>query len=272
MKKTKNKIAIIAGRGGLPLQLINQFKKDKREFVIIALKGAVDVNDYAEYETYFFYPGQAKKVLTLLKKEKVKELVFAGGLKRPSIWDVRLDVISYKILLKSVMQGLGDDGLLRLVMAEVENVGVKIVGAHEICPNLTFSKGILGKIKPSKQDEVNIKKGSEVLKAMADLDIGQSIIVDSGVVVGVEAIEGTEELIKRCGHHKLSEKGGVLVKMKKTHQTDKVDMPTVGIKTIEQISEAGFAGIAIEAGNVLVVDQKEVIKKANELKIFVKAF
>jgi DUF1009 family protein len=268
----KDKIAVIAGNGELPKKVINKLKKDNKEFIVISLLGAVNINDYADYENYSFYPGQMKKILSKLKECKVNKVVLAGGLKRPSIFDVRLDSLSYKILAKAVMQGLGDDALLRLIMKEIDKVGATVVGAHEICPSLTMNKGVLGKVKPSKKDSSNIDRGIKVLQATADLDIGQSIVIDEGVVIGIEAVEGTEELIKRCGKHKLSEKGGVLVKMKKSSQSDKVDMPTIGVKTIEQVYEAGFSGIAIESGNVLVINQDELIKKANELKIFIKAF
>jgi len=268
----KNKIAIIAGGGDLPLQIIKQLKKDKKDFVVVAIKGIANANDYAKYETYSFYIGQIKKVLTTLKKLSVKEIVFAGNVKRPSIFDIRLDALSYKVLLKAATHGLGDDALLRMVMKEFEKIGAKIVGAHELCPNLIIKKGVLGKVKVGKKDDHNIARGIKVLQATANLDMGQSIVIDQGVVIGIEAVEGTTELISRCGKHKLSEKGGVLVKMKKTSQSEKVDMPTIGVDTVKQVADAGLSGIAIEAGNVLVVDKDAVIKKANELKVFVKVF
>jgi len=273
LKKNKEKIALIAGDGNLPFQIIKELEKNKQDFVVIALQGFANADDFAKYETYVYYMGSMKRIITKLHSLKVKRIVFAGSVKKPSLSDIKLDSISYKILCKAIVQGFGDDRLLRLVMKELEKHNFKVVSSSEICPELLVSKGKMGKVKIHHYDKKNIQKGIKVLKATADLDIGQSVIIDQGSVLGLEAIEGTEDLIKRCKKLRISsKKAGVLVKMKKIKQSEKVDMPTVGINTLKQLEQSGFAGIAIEAGGVQVVNKEKFIETADELGLFIEIF
>ena len=144
-----------------------------------------------------------------------------------------------------------------------------MVGAHEVAEALLAPHGIIGRQKPSKHALKDIEYGKTIAHGIGALDIGQSIIVQDGVVLGVEAVEGTDQLIERCQALQSKGKGAVLVKMKKPNQDARIDMPTIGVQTIINIAEAGFAGIAVEAGGTLVIDREAVIKEANQRKVFI---
>ena len=129
--------------------------------------------------------------------------------------------------------------------------------------------GTLTKISPTPDDYLDIDRGVQILKTLSPLDIGQSIIVQQGLVLGIEAIEGTKTLIQRCALLKREGSGGVLVKMAKTGQNKKIDLPTIGPETIEDLKKAGFVGIAAEANATQVIDYEQTIKLADEMGLFI---
>ena len=164
---------------------------------------------------------------------------------------------------------MGDDSLLKIILSEAEKQGFRVVGVHSLMPELLARKGVYGKIKPNSQDELDIQQGIKVAKLLGTADVGQAVIVQKGLVLALEGIEGTANLIKRTGALKRKGGGGVLVKVAKPQQDRRVDLPTVGPKTVQSIHDAGFKGIAVETGSALMVDVEEMIKLANELDIFV---
>jgi DUF1009 family protein len=147
---------------------------------------------------------------------------------------------------------------------------MRVVGIHEVMPDLLVKEGLLTKHKPDKQALADIKRGAEVAFELGCLDVGQSVIVQQGLVLGVEGIEGTDELIKRCGTYQRKGDGGVLVKLRKPQQDMRIDLPTIGTRTIENLHAAGMRGIAVHAGNALIVNEPEVIALANKYGMFIK--
>ena len=167
------------------------------------------------------------------------------------------------------MKSLGDDGILRALVKEIEGEGMTVRGIHEVLPELLIKKGVLGKVKPSKQAKEDIRRAAEVATELGRLDVGQAVVVQQGLVLGVEGIEGTGELVRRCGDYKRKGEGGVLVKIRKPQQDMRVDLPTIGDKTVQAAYEAGLSGIALHAGNGLIVNEKETVKLADKLGLFV---
>ena len=167
------------------------------------------------------------------------------------------------------LKALGDDGILRALVKEIEAEKMKVIGIHEVMPQLLVQEGCLTKAKPDKQALSDIARGTEVALCLGELDVGQSVVVQQGLVLGMEGIEGTDELIKRSGNYRRKGDGGVLVKLRKPNQDMRIDLPTIGVKTIENAHESGLRGVAVHAGNALIVDEKEVIKLANKYKMFV---
>ncbi len=270
MENIQKKLGIIAGGGTLPRQLIEYCQKISRPFFVLAVEGnALPDLTEGNIPHLWIRMGQAGSGLKRLIEEKVEELIMIGTIRRPSFKDLIPDLRTTAFFAKVGSKALGDDGLLRAVIKEIEGEKMKVVGIQEVMPDLLAPSGLLTKKKPSKQDLIDIKRGVSAAFELGKLDIGQSVIVQEGLVLGVEAIEGTDELIKRCANYKRKGSGGVLVKLRKPQQDMRIDLPTIGQKTIDNAKQSGLDGIAIHAGNTLIVDQKEVIAYANKQGMFI---
>jgi DUF1009 family protein len=213
--------------------------------------------------------GQAGSGFKFFKDEKVDDVVMIGTIKRPSIFDNVPDLRTTAFFAKVGAKALGDDGLLRAVVDEIEKDGMKVKGIHEVMPDLLIKEGVLTKKKPTKEHLIDIKRGVEAAFELGKLDIGQAVIVQHGLVLGVEGIEGTDELIRRCKDYRRKGGGGVLVKLRKPQQDMRIDLPTIGPKSVERAHESGLEGIVVHAGNGLIVDEKETIALADKYKMFI---
>lgn len=264
------KLGIIAGGGAIPRDLINFCKENNRAYYVIAIDGNADralIDDSVPHT--WIRIGQAGTGFKKLAEEKVEEVVMIGTIKRPTVKDLVPDMRTAAFFAKVGMKSLGDDGILRALVREIESEGMVVRGIHEVLPELLIKKGVLGKVKPSKQAKEDIRRAVEVATELGRLDVGQAVIVQQGLVLGVEGIEGTGELIRRCGDYKRKGEGGVLVKVRKPQQDMRVDLPTIGDKTVLAAYDSGLAGIALHAGNGLIVNEKETIKLADKLGLFV---
>ena len=264
------KLGIIAGGGAIPRDLINFCKENKRDYFVIAIEGNADRDLIDETIPHAWIRiGQAGTGFKKLAEEIVEEVVMIGTIKRPTLKDLVPDMRTTAFFAKVGMKSLGDDGILRALVKEIESEGMVVRGIHEVLPELLIKKGVLGKVKPSKQAKEDIRRAVEVATELGRLDVGQAVIVQQGLVLGVEGIEGTGELIRRCGEYKRKGEGGVLVKVRKPQQDMRVDLPTIGDKTVQAAYDSGLSGICLHSGNGLIVNEKETIKLADKLGIFV---
>ena len=264
------KLGIVAGQGDLPIMTIKACQEQGRPFHVLAIEGHAEPERYLkDWPVSWIRLGKVGKALKIAKENNVEEIVMIGAVRRPSFLQLFPDWRGLRFFSKAGIKALGDDGLLRAAIQEIEKEGFKVIGADEILKDCVSTLGIYGKIQPDKQAMQDIAKGFEVAKELGKADVGQSVVVADGLVLGVEAIEGTDALITRSGPLARSKIKPVLVKVKKPQQERRADLPTIGVKTIENASAAGFCGIAIEAGTTLVVDKAEVIKRANKLGLFV---
>ncbi len=270
MTEIKKKLGIIAGEGQLPQILIDFCKKEKRDFFVLAIEGNADKAIFnPQIPHQWIRIGQAGTGFKLLHEQNVTEVIMIGTIKRPTLSDLVPDLRTAAFFAKIGLKSLGDDGILRALVKEIESENMRVVGIHEVLPQLLVKEGILTKTKPDKQALADIKRGIEVAFELGKLDVGQSVIVQQGLVLGVEGIEGTDELIKRCGTYKRKGDGGVLIKLRKPQQDMRIDLPTIGTKTIEQLHNAGMKGIAVHSGNALIVNEDEVIGLANKYGMFI---
>ena len=264
------KIGIIAGGGALPVALANYLEQKQQPLFVLALKGHADKHDFSDtVPLKEIRLGAIGKAFQLLKKNGVRKIVFIGSVKRPSFSEIRPDLKGLSFLAKLSLKALGDDGLLRFVIKEVENKGFDVVGIHDLMPKLLVPKGVLTHQKPSKKDIVDIERGFSVAKILGKADVGQAVIVQQGIVLSVEGIEGTKALIERTKKLKRKGEGGVLVKTIKPQQDNRIDMPTIGPETVKSIFDAGLKGIAVEAGKVLLAEAEKTIELADKLNIFI---
>jgi DUF1009 family protein len=268
-------LGVIAGGGPVPLTVAAAAEAAGRPVCIFAITGEAD-RSVAVHRHHWIRWGEIGRLFDLLAREKVGELVIAGSVTRPDYRAIRVDLGAVLSLPKilSLMVG-GDDTVLRGVVRFFEDRGYTVIGAHEVAPDLVGGEGVLGKVSPDDQSNADIQRGFEAAEALGRLDIGQAVVSIGGRVVGVEGIEGTDELLTRIadlrkrGRIRAANREGVLVKAAKPQQDLRVDMPTIGARTLELVSQAGLAGIAVEAGRVMIVDKAALVTSADRMKLFV---
>lgn len=269
------KLGIIAGAGDLPRNLMQACVQTGRPYFVLALADSAEVEtlSMAGKNGAAVRIGAIGKAIGLLRNAGCEELVLAGKVQRPKITALRPDLKGTKLLARVGAQLItGDNALLSGIVEFLEEEGFRVVGADEVVRDLLAPEGMIGNVYPDKRAQADIQFGARIARGIGALDIGQAVIVQNQLVIGVEAIEGTDRLIERCANLKLEERGGVLVKVKKPQQDARVDLPTIGVATIERVGAAGLAGIAVEAGATLIINRREVIRRADALGIFVVGF
>lgn len=267
----EGKLGLIAGGGDLPLRLIAAARADNRDIYVLAIDGQADLPavSLAAVPHDWVGIGKVGKMLDLLRAQGVRDLIFAGRIKRPSFIGLMPDARGAKFMAKVAGKALGDDGLLRAVIAELEGEGFRVLGPDELLGDLLMPDGVLGRVQPDATAWTDIRHGLNIARGIGALDIGQAVVVQQGLVLGVEAIEGTDALLARCAELKREGPGGVLVKAKKPSQERRVDLPTVGRRTVAGAAKAGLRGIAVEAGQGLLLDRDGVIAEADRLGLFI---
>jgi UDP-2,3-diacylglucosamine hydrolase len=263
------RLGIVAGGGGLPRRLVEACRAVERDFFVLALEEAADLDTVRNVPHAWCRIGAAATGLALLRDNNVTELVLAGGIRRPSLVALRPDWRAAKFFARIGYRALGDDGLLSAVVSELEQEGFRVIGPEQLLGGALVSEGPLGRLRPDAQSEADIEYGLRIARALGALDIGQAVIVQQGLVLGVEAIEGTDGLLRRCAALRQEGPGAVLVKVEKPGQERRADRPTIGLHTVLLAAETGLQGIAVEAGATIVLDREEVIRAADHAGLFV---
>lgn len=267
---SQRKLGIIAGGGSIPKMLIEHCAAQGRDFFVLAIEGNADkalITDDIPHQ--WIRIGQAGTGFKRFAEEKVQDVIMIGTIKRPGFFDLVPDLRTTAFFAKVGAKALGDDGILRALVNEIEAEGMTVRGIHEVMSDLLVKPGILGRHKPDEQALVDIRRGIDVALALGKLDVGQSVVVQQGLVLGVEGIEGTDELIRRCGEYRRKGDGGVLVKLRKPQQDMRIDLPTIGPRSVSRAQESGLRGIVVHAGNGLIVDEAETIRLADKAGLFI---
>lgn len=273
------RLAIVAGGGDLPRRVAEQARRSGRNPFVVGLKGFVDQALLAEFGGPELSVGELGRLIQLMKKEGCEEMVFAGWLKRPDFGSLKLDMKGMTSLPKILAAAKkGDDALLRSVMDVFAEAGFRIIGADDVLDELRVGAGPLGKIAPKPEHWPDIKRAAEVARISGSLEIGQGAVSCAGLILAVEAQEGTDRMLARIPELIEEIRGtpanrrGVLVKAAKPQQERRIDLPTIGVATVEGAARAGLAGIAVEAGAALVVDREKVAAAADAAGIFIVGF
>lgn len=263
-------IAIFAGRGSLPKMLIEDCQKKGRRFILFLLASENYEIDYSDFNPVNIPYGAMEKFLDTVRKNEIKNLVFIGAVNKPNFSTLKVDKKGALLLAKILANKLlGDDAVLSAVIKFFEKEGFNILRIDELLDCVVSTKSTLTKAHPDQENLEDIALGVKAIKSFSEFDVGQSLVIAQKQIVAVEALEGTDAMIKRCGGFKVDyKKKAVLLKMKKRGQSMKADLPTIGVATIENCFESGIAGIAIQANSTLVLEKDEVIKKADELGLF----
>jgi DUF1009 family protein len=216
------------------------------------------------------------KALRSLSAHKCQDVIFAGRVDRPRFTDLRLDTKGALVAPRIAAAALrGDDALLRAVVDVFEKEGHRVLGIAEAAPSLVVREGSVGRNRPSAEALQDIKKGFQVVARMGELDIGQAAAVCDGLVLAVEAAEGTDAMLERIAalperlRGTPNKRRGALVKAPKPIQDRKTDLPVIGIRTIANAAAAGLAGIALEADGALIVDREDVVRAADAAGLFI---
>ena len=265
----KGKLGILSGGGVLPRLLVDACRSNGREVFVLAFEGHTLPETTDGIDHAWVRLGAAGTAMKILKEAGVADIVLAGPVRRPSLAELRPDGWGLKLLAKAGARALGDDGLLRAVIVELEQEGFTIVGIDDVLQGITAAAGALGRVEPDDGALADIRRGVDVLQHLGAVDVGQAVVVQEGIVLGIEAAEGTDGLIARCGALLREGPGGVLVKLRKPGQENRVDLPTIGPETVRGARDAGLRGIAVEAGATLVLSVDTVIREADAAGLFI---
>ena len=261
-------IAIFAGNGNFPKEIIKSLINQKKPHLIINLSG----NKYKN--SYQVNLGKFGKIINILKSNKVKEVIFAGKINRPTFTSLKFDLTSLKFIpkLKSAFKK-GDGSLLNFASQVFKHYNINVVASHNYCKNLLLDN-IVTKVKPSNIDFEDLKKARLILKSLSRFDNAQALIVDNGYILSIEAAEGTDLMLRRTVNLKKklgNKRSGVLVKIPKNKQSLNYDLPTIGIKTIKLCIKANLKGIFLQKKQNIFLDREESIKLANKNNFFIAA-
>lgn len=270
------KLGIAAGSGPMPVALAEAARSAGRDVFIIGIKGAAE-KEIERFPHAWVGIGAMGEFVRLLKEERCEDVVLIGPLRRPSLASIIPDKLGRQIMPRVARWMLqGDDGLLRGIAAYLEEEhGLRVVGAHEIAREMLTPPALLTSAAPNEADERDIDVAIRATLAIGALDIGQGSVASRGIVLALEAAEGTDAMLERVAglpahlRGREGEREGVLVKLSKPGQERRVDLPTLGLTTVEKVAAAGLAGIAAEAGGTLLVDSEAVARAANKAGIFV---
>jgi DUF1009 family protein len=272
------KLGVIAGGGELPVVLAEHLAATQRPYFIAGLaymaSSALD-----QHPGGTFNLGAMGARMDALREAGCDAVVLIGQVARPDLKTLELDDMA-RAMLPAILAAMqqGDDALLRAVLAEHERAGFRVIGADEVMRDLLAPAGAWGAVAPTETQKADIKHAAKVAAATGALDIGQGVVVCDGLVLAVEAQEGTDAMLRRVAELPGTIRGtpqarrGVLAKRPKPIQERRVDLPTIGVRTIEGVAAAGLAGLAIEAQGALAVRRADMIAAANRAGVFIYGF
>ena len=269
-------LALICGSGSLPLAIADSVSARGRQVLLFPLQGIARPEDYAQRPHTWVRIAKFGTLARAARAAGCHEMVLIGSLVRPAFWQVRFDLTTLKLLprIAAAFRG-GDDYLLSSGARLIEEQGFRVLGAHEVAPEILVPKGALARVQPSEGDRADIALGFDYLHATGPFDVGQAVVVAGRHVLAVEAAEGTDQMLERIaalrasGHIRASTVGGVLVKAPKRGQDRRFDLPSIGPRTVEGAARAGLAGIAVVAGSTIVAEPERLIAAADRANIFV---
>lgn len=272
----KGRLAIIAGNGFLPIYLAEAAREGGENPFIISLRNESDQR-FDGFETASASIADITGFERIFREKGIGRVVLSGGVTRRPDWgDIRPNwkvLRKLPLLLRTLVSG-GDDALLQVAIGIIEAQGCRVIGAHEVAPGLLAKTGKLGAHSPSQDDIRDIEKAAEAARRLGELDIGQGSVSVGGRVVALEGVEGTDRMLDRVAALRAegrisARRKGVLVKLCKPQQDMRADLPTIGPSTVENAVKAGLAGIAVEAGRALVLEEQKMIAAADAAGIFV---
>lgn len=271
-------LGLIAGLGDLPVAIAENAVATGRGIHVLRISGFEEPK-LQTYPGSVVGLGQIGAAIERLRGAGCEEVVFAGNVSRPDFKALKLDMKGLSLLPKVLVEARkGDDALLRVLVGEFERNGFRVIGSEIAHAQLLAPSGLLAGPAPTEGNMLDMEVAARVAAATGQLDIGQGCVVCDGLVLAVEAQEGTDEMLRRCAQLPEAIRGsksarrGVLVKRPKPVQERRIDLPTTGVSTVELAAAAGLAGIAVEANGALMLNRPEMEQRAKELGVFIFGF
>lgn len=265
-------LGILAGGGNLPLRLAQGARAAGRPVFIMGIEGWAEPGSFDGWPHAFERLGAGGTVLQQFRDRGCRQLVMAGKARRPSLASIRPDAFMTRALARiGTAYFTGDDGLLKAIVRVLAEEGFEVLPVHSVLHDILPGPGPLGQVVPDATARADIARGIAVVQALGAVDVGQGCVVQQGMVLAVEAIEGTDAMLVRAGELRREGPGGVLVKLVKPGQDRRVDLPAIGPGTVAAALAAGLRGIAVEAYGTVVVDRDPMMHAANQAGLFVVA-
>jgi len=259
-------VGLIFGETDLPHKILKKVKKKGLKYIIIDLtkKNIFKKNK----NSYSFSIGQFGKIINKLKEKKCKTVLLAGKVKKPNFSKLKLDLKGIYYIPRIIKSSkLGDVAILKEIIEILKKEKIKTINSLTFNPELHLKKGIYTKTKPNKKDNIDIEKALNTLKKLNKYNFSQGTVVRNNKVVAIEGRNGTEEMLKKCKKKKLSL--GVLVKFPKKKQDLRIDLPTIGLKTLIQCKKSSIKGIVLKSNKHIFLDKEKCITFANKNKMFI---
>lgn len=267
----KGGLGILAGGGSLPRRIADTVRDAGRPVFVVAFEGQTEPSTVEGLPHAWMRLGATSKTLEALHAAGCGEVVMAGPMRRPALSSLSLDLRSTAAIARAGTRVFGDDGLLSLIVEEMERDGFAVIGIEDILGGYLVPPGTLTRVQPDDHALDDARRGIVALAVLSRADIGQAVAVQEGLVLAVEAVEGTDAMITRAGGLRRDGAGPVLVKGRKAGQNDRVDRPTVGPGTIAAAAAAGFRGLVVEAQQTLIVDRNATVTAADAAGLFLHA-
>ncbi len=262
-------LGILAGGGQLPGQVAAAARAAGRVVFMIGLEGFADPAVLAPWPHEVVRILAAGRIIAAFREHGCEDLVLVGPVRRPSLLDLRPDAEGARILARIGRAAFaGDDGLLAAVVRVFAEEGFRVVGAHEILNEALGPTGLLSRAGPDAVSMADIRRGVVVARTLGAIDVGQGCVVQQGMVLAVEAAEGTDAMLARCAALARPGRGGVLVKLVKPGQDRRADLPTIGPETLRGAAEAGLRGVAFEAGGTILAERDAAVAAADAAGLF----
>ena len=259
-------IGLFLGEKKLPIEILNKLKKKKIKYFIIDL---TKNNKFKKDKNSFFISiGKFGKILKLIHSKKCKKVIFAGNISKPKISSLKLDLKGIYYMPRIIKASkLGDAAILKELIKILSEQKIKVIKLNFFNPELTLSKGNYTKLKPSKLDILDIKKGISYLNKLNAHNHTQGIVLRNGKVIAKETSKGTQKMLQKIKKNKID--AGMLIKFPKKKQDLRADLPTIGLETIKDCNLAGLKGIVLKSKENIILDRNKCINFANNNKIFI---
>ncbi|NOZ25311.1 MAG: UDP-2,3-diacylglucosamine diphosphatase LpxI [Nitrospirae bacterium] len=256
------KLGIISGKGELPSLLAREAKRIGYHVVMIALDPVADPADGCADEVLRINVGKLGEIIAALKSSGVREAVMAGKVSKSLLYEGKIVPDMRAIKLLFTLKDRKDDTILQAITEEIESEGIRVMETTELAADMLMPEGLLTRRKISSGEKKDISFGFRIAKEIGKVDIGQTVVVKDRAVMAVEAIEGTDEAIRRGG--RLAGEGAVVVKVSKPRQDMRYDVPVVGLDTLRTVIEVKASVLAVEAGRALILQRRDMISEADE--------